>query len=373
MHYPIYGKTGVPVSHLGMGGMRFTDEMSDEDGVAVIHEAYRRGVTYFDTAPGYCGDRSETIYGKALRTMPGDSWTIATKGMNTLSGDDILQKISRSRERLGVETIDFYFLWCIITLEQYQAAVKPGASLDAIIEAKKRGWIRHIGVSTHLSSAGIKILADNEHFEFMMVPYNAVNFGQREEGIRYARERGLGIAAMNPLHGGIIASYSDNLALFAGSGRSGVEEGMRFVLESPYITVSLSGMNSLEQVIENSGYADRYAPLTEEEFLPRMESLKASFDSMCTSCAYCLPECPEGINIPAYMEVYNHYLLTGDLESTRERLKWHHTFGLLKESGVHAAHCISCGACESKCTQYLDIIRRLEWLDTEIEQQLQSV
>ena len=55
---------------------------------------------------------------------------------------------------------------------------------------------------------------------------------------------------------------------------------------------------------------------------------------MCTSCAYCLPECPEGINIPAYMEVYNHYLLTGDLESTRERLKWHHTFGLLKESEV---------------------------------------
>ena len=64
--------------------MRFTDEMSDDDGVAVIHEAYRRGVTYFDTAPGYCGDRSETIYGKALRTMPGENWTIATKGMNTL-------------------------------------------------------------------------------------------------------------------------------------------------------------------------------------------------------------------------------------------------------------------------------------------------
>ena len=370
MHYPLYGKTGEKVSHLGMGGMRFTSEMSDDDGVAVIHEAARRGVTYFDTAPGYCNDRSEPIFGKALRDMPGDNWTIATKGMNTLSGPEILSAIEESRRRLGVEIIDFYFLWCIITLDQYHAARKPGASLEAIVEARKRGWIKHIGVSSHLQSDGLKILADNDLFEFLMVPYNAINFGQREQGVRYAREKGLGIAAMNPLHGGIIAGYKDNLSIFAESEKSGVEEGMRFVLESPYITVALSGMNSVEQVAENCDYANRYTPVTEEKFRPRMEALKASFESMCTSCAYCLPECPQGINIPAYMEVYNHYLLTGDLESTRTQLKWHRKFGLLKGSPVAAKDCTACGACEAKCTQYLNIIERLAWIDKEIEADL---
>lgn len=372
MERTIYGKTGASVSHLGMGGMRWTKEMSDDDAVAALRRANELGINYFDTAPGYCDDRSEIILGKALADMPNDDWMVATKGPNGLDESEVRQKIETSLERLGVDAIDFYFLWCIITPDQYEKACSPGMCLDGIKKAHQEGLIKHVGISTHMESAGIKRIVDDGHFEFIMVPYNAVNFGQREDGVRYAKQHGLGVAAMNPLHGGIIAQYKDKLSIFSGSDRNGVEEGLRFCIESPYIDIALSGMNTVEQVEENVGYANSWTPLSQAAFDDRVEELRASFDAMCTSCAYCVPGCPENIYIPAYMEVYNHYLLTGNLEETKGRLKWHKQFGLLRGKQPTASSCIECGTCEETCTQYLDIIERLTWLDEHVESQIQE-
>ena len=353
-----------------MGGMRWTTEISDEDAVASLHRANELGVNYFDTAPGYCDDRSETILGKALSNMPTDNWRIATKGSNGLTESEVRKKIDISLQRLGVESLDFYFLWCIITLDQYQSAISPGMCFDGIQKAYDEGLIKHVGVSSHLESSGLKRLVDDGRFEFIMVPYNAVNFEQREDGVRYAKKKGLGVAAMNPLHGGIIAQYKEKLSIFSESDKNGVEEGLRFCVESPYIDIALSGMNSVAQVDENVGYATKYNPLSSGEFDHRVHELRASFDAMCTSCAYCVPGCPENIYIPAYMEVYNHYILTGDIEETKGRLKWHKQFGLLRGKEPTASSCIDCGTCEETCTQYLDIINRLKWLDEHIESPL---
>jgi uncharacterized protein len=367
MTYVTYGKTGEKVSTLGMGGMRWNKDISDDAAVAAIHRANELGVNYFDTAPGYCDDRSEPILGKALRAMPTENWLVATKGPNSLTEDEVLAKIDTSLERLGVDAIDFYFLWCIITEEAFANATKPGMCFDGIRKAFDRGLIRHIGVSSHMVSEGLKKLVDFGAFEFLMVPYNAVNFGQREDGVRYAVEKGLGVAAMNPLHGGIIANYKDDLAIFKGKGGNGVEEGLRFCIESPHIQVTLSGMNSVEQVEENAGYAEKYAPLVPTEFDTRVADMRSSFDAMCTSCAYCVEGCPEDINIPAYMEVYNHYLLTKNIEETKARLKWHKQFGLLQGRTETASQCIECGVCETACTQFLKIPERLAWIHENVE------
>ncbi|MBT3273686.1 MAG: aldo/keto reductase [Spirochaetales bacterium] len=367
MNYVTFGKTGEKVSALGMGGMRWTDEITDESAVAAIHRANELGVNYFDTAPGYCADRSEPILGKALASMPNDNWLVATKGSNSYTADEVTKKIEASLERLGVDAIDFYFLWCIITDEAFEKSISPGQCLEGILKAYDQGLIRHVGVSSHMVSSGLKKIVDHGAFEFLMVPYNAMNFGYREEGVRYAVEKGLGVAAMNPLHGGIIANYKDNLSLFKESDKNGVEEGMRFCIESPYINVTLSGMNTVEQVEENTGYAEKYSPLSPPAFEERMIELKSSFDSMCTSCGYCVAGCPESINIPAYMEAYNAHLITGSLESASGRLQWNKNHGLLQGRTETAADCIECGACDEVCTQYLDVMKRLAWVDKNIE------
>ncbi|MEK6796922.1 MAG: aldo/keto reductase [Spirochaetota bacterium] len=347
-----FGHTGISVTALGMGGMRFGKEMSEKDAVGVVRYACDRGVTYFDTAPGYCDDRSESIYGKALERAPYRSAVLATKGFNTKSGDEINAAIENSLRKLKRDHIDLYFLWCVMNPEQYAAAKAPSRSLEAILKAKERGLIGHIGVSTHMDSDGIRSIVDDGIFEFIMGPYNAINHRQRDDGLRYARERGMATVAMNPLHGGVIAQYKD-APLFGSSDT--IASSMRFCLSSPAITVTLSGMNSKAQVDENISYTERQDAVRAylREDLAR---------ELCTACGYCLEECPAAINIPAFMDAYNIFRITGAKAAGKDKLAWQKKFGLLSNDAKAAADCTACGACERKCTQFLNIIERMKWL-----------
>jgi len=71
MHTKEFGKTGKKVSVLGWGGMRF-DPKDEEGAIRTVHRAVELGINYFDTAPGYCEDKSETFIGKALDLQPED-------------------------------------------------------------------------------------------------------------------------------------------------------------------------------------------------------------------------------------------------------------------------------------------------------------
>ena len=367
MKYTDFGKTGKKVSILGMGGMRFNRDIPEKECVSFIHHANELGVNYFETAPEYNEDRSEDIYGKALRNMPNDNWYISTKARNTQTAKEVQATIENSLRRLGVDTINFYLLWCIINPQQYRLSKMAGRSLEAILNAKEKGLIEHVGVSTHMYSDEIKKIVDDGIFEFMLIPYNALNFVQRREGLSYAKEHALGTVAMNPVYGGVIPQYKDMLKIYPDSTLSPVEDAMAFCLQSPYIDVTLSGMNSIEMLEENAGYVEKYDRISSEEHERRESRIQTAFSGLCTSCGYCMPHCPEEINIKSYMEVYNNYMLTKDIEVTRERYSWYADWGPLFENEKNASDCIECGECESACTQYLDVRERLSWISENLE------
>lgn len=367
MNYSIFGKTGKKVSNLGMGGMRFDKGISEDDCAEFIRLANRLGINYFDTAPMYNEDRSEDIYGRALQNMPKDFY-IATKGQNHLTADKVRRTIEKSLKRLKVNKIDFYFLWCIISIDQYHKAREKGQIMEGISKAKKEGLIEHIGVSTHTYNDDIKTMADDDIFEFIMVPYNALNFKMREEGLRYAKKRNLGTVVMNPMYGGVIPQYKHIINIYPDSKNTAVEDAMKFCLESPFIDVSLSGMNGDEMIKENVRYADSAKKITEHQQNERQNKIHSAFSEMCTSCGYCLPHCPQNIDIPSYMEIYNTFMLTKSIEETKKRYDWYTKFGPLSKREETASDCIDCKACENECTQYLNITDRLKWIEEKFHQ-----
>lgn len=79
MIYKEYGKTGKKVSAVGFGGMRFDISKSKEENAELLRYANSRGINYFDTAPYYCKDQSEDIFGIAFKNMPNDFY-VSTKG-----------------------------------------------------------------------------------------------------------------------------------------------------------------------------------------------------------------------------------------------------------------------------------------------------
>ena len=367
MKYTTYGKTEKEVSVLGMGGMRFNKEIPESECVSAIRYANELGITYFDTAPLYNEDRSEDIYGQAFSEMQRDKYTIASKCANNKTAKEAEKSIETSLRRLKVDKIDFYFLWCIIYPEQYKKAKMKGQALEAIIKAKERGLIEHIGVSTHTYSDGIKMLVDDEIFDFIMIPYNALNYAAREEGLRYAKKKNIGTAVMNPIYGGVIAEFKDKIKIYPDSTKSPIEDALRFCMDSPYIDVTLSGMNSKKIIEENVKYASESKKLSEAENEKKQQKIKASFSDMCTSCGYCLKHCPEKINIKSYMEIFNTYKLSDSIKITKGRHNWYTKFGPLQQAEKKADNCTQCKACESECTQYLNITERLEWISKEFE------
>ncbi len=124
MKYIKYGKTNIEVSVVGFGGLRFDLTKSNEENAELVQYAYNKGINYFDTAPGYCDDRSEDILGIAFRQIlkkRKKDFYVSTKGKPTVY--DTLEKailaVKKSIERLGIDKIDFYNVWCLRKLEHY--------------------------------------------------------------------------------------------------------------------------------------------------------------------------------------------------------------------------------------------------------------
>ncbi len=82
MLYKPYGKTGKEISVISFGGMRFADNDDIETNAELVQYACSKGINYFDTAPGYCEDKSEIAFGEAFKNMDRDSFYVSTVYLN---------------------------------------------------------------------------------------------------------------------------------------------------------------------------------------------------------------------------------------------------------------------------------------------------
>jgi predicted aldo/keto reductase-like oxidoreductase len=352
MLYKPYGRTGIQLSAIGFGAMRFPQpEKLDEMAQIALH-AHRKGINYFDTAPFYCDDKSEEIMGRAFAAMPRDSFYCSTK-CAAAKGDELRTSLERSLKRLRVSSIDFFHIWCLLRPEQLGERTAGGA-IQAALKAKAEGLIKHLVVSTHLSGEDIVKVLESGYFEGVTLGYNLLNFPFRQEGLAAALRLQLGVATMNPLGGGLIPRNAARLAFLKGpADRDVVEAALRFNVSDPAITLALVGFASVAEVDQAVAAVDQFTPHT----VAHIESLKAringSFNGFCTGCGYCLP-CPSNVPIPKFMDAYNQKILNGTDKDITERLKWHWSL-----APDEAAACTQCGQCEEACTQHLDIRERL--------------
>ena len=137
MIYREYGNTGAKVSVVGFGGMRFDELKSNEENAQLLLYAQSKGINYFDTAPTYCSDTSEDIFGVALKQMTEsrDSYYISTKGMpvDFDTADKARSAVEKSMKRLNVDKIDFYHVWCIRRIDHYELAMKKGGQYEGLL------------------------------------------------------------------------------------------------------------------------------------------------------------------------------------------------------------------------------------------------
>ena len=353
MLYRSFGQTGKKLSAISFGGMRFAQPQDLDSSAELLLHAYQHGINYFDTAPVYCNDRSEDIFGRALAQLPRDNVYISSK-CSRKSGDELRMSLERSLTRLQLDKLDFYYIWCLMDDEDWQER-KRGGAVAAAQQAQEEGLIDHLLCSSHMQGNGLAKVLNEGIFAGVLLGYNALNFPYRRAAVEQAEELNLGVITMNPLGGGIIPGNAERFAyLKNGPEDTIVNAALRFNLSHPAVTSALVGFSNQTEITEAVAAADTFRPSDPEEYQRLLAHNESAFAGLCTGCGYCLP-CPVAIPIPKFMDVYNQKILSQQAdEAVFNRFRWH--WGLQADQ---AAHCTRCGLCEQRCTQRLPITERL--------------
>jgi len=355
MIYREYGQTGMKISVISAGNMRHQNPEDIETSAETILRAYELGVNYFDTAPHYCNDRSEDILGYAVKQMKPGTFYVSTKCME-VDGKKLRESIERSRDRIGVDAIDIFYIWCVRSKADWEKR-KSGGAVDAALQAKEDGLIKHLALSSHMTYGEADEVIDEGIFEGILLGYNVINFPMRNHCLKKASDAGMGVVTMNPLSGGVIPQNAERFDFLRGPNDPDViSAAIRFIISQPAVTSALVGFRCAEDVEPVIRTLQNFKAYSADYIQALGEKVKNHFDGLCTGCGYCLP-CPVGIPIPYFMDVYNHKIICGGDKILMERMKYHWE--------IHpstAATCTACGQCEEKCTQHLPIIERMKYL-----------
>ena len=368
MQYTEFGRTGIQVSRLGFGCMRFPSREVDgkkvfdeEESIRMMHRAMELGVNYFDTAPGYCEKQSEIIVGKALKGRRDKVYLSTKYPSEEASGDDLERKLETSLKKLDTDYIDFYHMWGISLKTFVERLDTPDGPMARARKLRDAGVIRHISFSFHDAPENmIEIIRRGEGvFASVLCQYNLLDRAN-EDAIAYAHEQSLGVTIMGPVGGGRLGAPSKVIQdLLPGKVQSSAEMALRFVMNNRNVNIALSGMSSMDMVEENAAVASNMEPLTPEEearIAASLEENRRLADLYCTGCNYCMP-CPKGINIPEIFKMMNYHRVYGLTKFARDNYA-----RIGKDPWLNfqnAAACVQCGACEKKCPQHLHIREQL--------------
>lgn len=358
----IYNKfQNINLSRLGFGTMRLPlnsdGTINEELTQKMVDYAIDSGVNYFDTAFPYHSGYSEIVIGKALKKHPRESYYLATKypGHQIASSYNPKEIFEKQLEKCGVDYFDFYLLHNVNEGSFKVYTDEKWGIVKYFIEQKKNGRIKHLGFSSHADIPCLKEFLDlyKNDMEFCQIQFNYL-----DATLQHAKEKydlitsyNIPVWVMEPLRGGKLANldeeYVKELKSFNKT-NSSVSLAFKYLLQFENVKMILSGMSSMDQMIDNINIFNNYKKITEEENNYLLElGKKLSKGVPCTKCGYCLAGCPKHLEIPKLLQTYNDIKYTFSFTPTMylENL----------DDEKKPSKCISCHKCSRTCPQKIDI------------------
>ena len=369
-------KYGNKISALGFGCMRLPQTagiINKQEAEKQIMAAYRNGVNYFDTAFIYPG--SESAIGEIFeKNKIRDKINIATKLPHYLikSRDGAEKTFNEELKRLRTTWVDYYLMHMLTDVKTWNRLVQIGIK-DWIEEKKREGKIKQIGFSYHGNSEEFCKLIDAYDWDFCMIQYNYLDeFSQAgRKGLQYAHSKGIPVMIMEPLRGGKLVNKLPLEAkrIFATEGKrySPAAWSFRWLWNQPEVTCVLSGMNSMDMVMDNIKTASTASvgDLSESDMKMLKRVVRAINGKMkvgCTGCRYCIP-CPKGVDIPGCFAAYNRRYTEGKFWGLID----YTICTALRRDASGASNCVGCGKCELHCPQTIPVRHMLKQVEKEFE------
>ncbi len=313
------GRTGITVPQNAFGALPIQRVPLDE-AVKILRAAYDGGIVYYDTARAYSD--SEEKLGAAFDGMR-DKIFLATK-THALNPDDFRKDLETSLKNLRTDYLDLYQFHCV---NQCYAPGDGTGMYECMLEAKKQGKIRHIGVTAHKIQVAYDCV-DSGLYETMQFPFSYLSSDKERLLVEKCRKADMGFIAMKGLAGGLItnsraamaymAGYDNVLPIWGIQREKELAEWLSYMKDTPIMTPEIAAFIEKERV-ELSG-----------EF--------------CRGCGYCMP-CPVGIKINqcARMSLMlrrapSKAWLTPEMQAEMKKIE----------------NCLNCRQCAAKCPYELD-------------------
>ena len=356
----------IRLSALGLGAMRLPvlegeDAQIDEPAAQeMVDYAMEYGVNYYDTAWGYHSGQSELALGRALARYPRESFYLATKfpGYDLNNMGRVEEIFEAQLKKCQVDYFDFYLFHnvCEMNIDAY---LDPQYGIDAYLTAQKaNGCIRHLGFSAHGSVPVIRrfLEAYGDHIEFCQLQINYLDwtFQDARAKVELLKEYNIPVWVMEPLRGGRLAKLGESHTRRLNALRPDEATpawAFRFLQTIPEVTMILSGMSNMAQLQDNVHTFETEKPLTEgelSELLEIADEILGKKALPCTACRYCTTHCPQGLDIPELIKLYNEHNFTEG--------------GFIAPMALSAypeekkpSACVGCRSCEAVCPQQIKI------------------
>ena len=319
------GKTGITVCRNGFGALPI-QRIGKEDAAYLVRKAYENGVNFFDTARVYTD--SEEKLGYATSSFR-DKIYIATKTA-AKNGEDLKKDLETSLSLLKTDYIDIY------QFHNPPFCPKPGDGTglyEAMLEAKKEGKIRHIGITNHRLGVA-KEAIESGLYETLQFPFSYISGEKEMELLSMCRERGMGFIAMKGLAGGLL---NNSRVCYA------------FMSQFDNV-LPIWGVQRERELDEWLSYNDN-PPVMDEEVKSIIEKDRKELSGdFCRGCGYCMP-CPMGIQISErarMIQMIRRSPSQGQLGAEAQAMM----------ANIH--NCVKCGKCMDKCPYSLPIPTLLE-------------
>ena len=342
--YRTLGKTGLKVPVVSFGVMR-------SDNAGLVKAAYEAGITLFDTANGYQNGRNEEMLGGFFSTVPRESFILATKvkpsGVDSRTGlpskettaESFLEKFEVSLSRLKMSYVDILYMHSADSAEM----VNHKETVSAMLDLKKKGKVRFIGISTHKNEPlVIRTMVEAGIWDVVLTSYNfkQTYAAEMNEALELAGKAGLGVVAMKTLAGGFLDKEKTRAV--------DAPAALKWALSNPNVNTTIPGITTFDQL-------NLDIPVMSDITLtsPEKEELMIASNSQglyCNACQNCVPGCTKALPIPEMMRAYMYAYGYGNMALASD---------LLTETGVTADPCRECESCTAECVKGFDIRNKL--------------
>ena len=263
-----FGKSDVKVSALGFGGHHLGDAPDEQTAVQLVQESVDGGITFFDNCWEYHRGKSEDWMGKGLKGRRDQVFLMTKVCTHGRDADMAMSMLHQSLKRLQTDHLDLWQIHGVSFENDPELFIRPNGAAEALRKAKEQGKVRFVGFTGHKDPRlHLAMLNTGFPFDSVQMPLNAFDaqfHSFEQQVLPVLNQRGIAALGMKPICG-----HGDPVK----NGVLTAQEALRYAMSLP-VTVTITGMESLDVLRQNLAVAQGFQPMSQQEMQALRDRLK---------------------------------------------------------------------------------------------------